>query len=118
MITTAGCEDLEALITHRALELDEGAFDPSWGEHSLGFSPKLGIYPVLRHNPDILQPATASPIPADSSLARYSEVGVLVEVRRVQLFPPDIPPPVSVHHLPSLAIPSPYLTTLPSLTSS
>ena len=96
MITTARCEDPEA---YRALEVDEDGFDPSWDEQNLEFSPELGIYPVLRPNPGMLQPVAASPNPTDLSLARYSEVDVLVEVRRATAFPT----PASFHPLSAMS---------------
>ncbi len=98
---TVGCElDLEALITHRALQLDDDSFDPSSNEPSLELSPELGIYPVSRCNPNMLRLAATSPLPTNLSLTRYSEVDVLVKVRRATASSVEIPstnfPPSSV----------------------
>ncbi|KAM5539845.1 hypothetical protein V8D89_006348, partial [Ganoderma adspersum] len=90
---TAGCEDLEALITHRAFhwQVDDDSFDSGWDEPILEFSPELGIYPTSRSHPDILRSAMPQ-VPTNLCLARYSEVDVLVEVRRAPALSLEIPP--------------------------
>ena len=86
-----GCEDLETLVTHRALQVDVDSFHPSWDEPSVELVPELGIYPTSRSNPDISQSAATSLVPIDSCLARNAEVGVLVEVRRAPISSLEIP---------------------------
>ena len=93
---TVGCEDLETLVTDRALQVDLDSFDPSWDEPSVELVPELGLYRISRSNPDISQAAATSPEPVDLSLARYSEVDVLVEVRRAPISSLEIPLPDSL----------------------
>ncbi|KAM5535264.1 hypothetical protein V8D89_011070 [Ganoderma adspersum] len=104
-IVTVGCEDLETLITDRALQVDDDSFDPSWDEPSLSLElvPELGIYPTSRSNPHISQSAATSRVPTDSCLARYSKVDVLVEARRAPTSSPKIP---LTDSLPSSVMPS------------
>nr|VWP02215.1 DNA helicase (EC [Ganoderma boninense] len=94
-MTTVGCSHLEALITHRALPVDDDSFDTGWDAPRLEFSPELGIYPTSRPNPDTLRSAATSRTPTDSRLARYSEVDVLVEVRRAAPLSSKTPLPPS-----------------------
>ncbi|KAI1786815.1 hypothetical protein LXA43DRAFT_1032180 [Ganoderma leucocontextum] len=81
-IMTAGCDDLEALITYRC-QYDDASSNSSCNEPTLERCPELGIYSTSCSNLGVLRSAATSQVPTDLSLelARCSDVDVLVEVR-------------------------------------
>ncbi|KAI1786827.1 hypothetical protein LXA43DRAFT_1168945 [Ganoderma leucocontextum] len=102
-IMTAGCDDLEALITYRS-QYDDASSDSSCNEPTPERWPALGIYSTSCSHLGVLRSAATSQVPTDLSLelARCSDVDVLVEVRRAT---------VSSIGTPTTNPPSPYATS-------